>query len=145
MTFPPFGFSPSDFAAAICLIRKIWIALEDAGGASAEFQHLLRELQGLQIVLEQLRDLPASSSSSQSHYNAIRGMSYDIQVPLRAFVEKMGPYHDKLGVDCDKSFWRTAGRKIKWALTMQDEVSEMRRVINMRITTVSLLLSLPIG
>jgi hypothetical protein len=141
----PFGVGASDFIAAINLIRKIFLALKDAGGAAAEFQYLHRELQQLQILLEQLRDLPISSSKYQNHYNAVRGMAHEIQIPLYAFIKKIGPYHDKLGVNSDRSFWRSSKRKIEWALSMQEDILEMRRAITMKIVTVSLLLSMPVG
>jgi hypothetical protein len=46
------------------LVKKVSVALKDAGGAAEEYQALHTELQQLQLLLEQIRDLPTSSSSS---------------------------------------------------------------------------------
>jgi hypothetical protein len=143
MVVPAFGFSVGDFIAAIHLVVKVCVALKDSGGATEEYQSLVIELRQLQALLEQLRDLPTTSSSSFTHYNAVRGMAYQVQVPLQAFVEKMKGYEQKLGQRVDTSSWRSGKRKAQWAVSMQEDVREMRAAITMKIVSVSLLLALP--
>jgi hypothetical protein len=145
MATPAFGFSVGDFISAIILIKKVSQALRDSGGAAEDYQCLLRELQQLQLLLEQLRDLPATSSSSMNHYNAVRGMAYQVEVPLRAFVEKLRSYYNRLGQPNDRSNWRTIKSKVQWAVSMREEVREMRTVVTMKIVSISVLLAIPIG
>jgi hypothetical protein len=145
MVVPAFGFSVGDFVAAIQLIRKVCLALKDTGGAASEYQSLITELQQLYLLLEHLRDLPTSSATSQNHYNVVRGMACEVQLPLRAFVEKLNAYSSKLGASVDTSSWRTAKRKVQWSTSMQQEVREMRAAVTMKIVSVSLLLAIPTG
>lgn len=143
MVVPAFGFSVGDFIAAIHLVRKISIALKDSGGAADEYRALHTELQQLLIVLEQLRDLPTSSASSLSHYNAVRGMAYEVQIPLKAFVLKMRTYDKRLGLSADITDWKASKRKVQFATAMKSDVREMRAAVTMKIVSTSLLLALP--
>jgi len=145
MSAPGFGFSVGDFFAALQLIGKISTALKNSGGAADDYQSLRIELQQLQLLLEQLRDLPTASTSSLNHYNAVRGMACQVQIPLRDFVNKMRSYHEKLGVSNDQPAWRSAKRKMQWAISMREDVREMRAVVTMKIVSVSVLLTIPIG
>jgi hypothetical protein len=145
MAAPTFGFSVGDFVAAIHLVKKISVALKDSGGAADEYRSLHTELQQLQLVLEQLRDLPTSSTNSLNHYNAVRGMAYEVQVPLKAFVTKMKAYYERLGPSADITEWRSSKQKIQFAISMKNDVREMRAAITMKIVSVSLLLALPTG
>jgi hypothetical protein len=143
MVAPAFGFSVGDFIAAIHLVKKISIALKDSEGAADEYRSLYTELQQLQLVLEELRDLPTSSNASLNHYNAVRGMAYQVQVPLKAFVTKMRAYYEMLGPQADVTDWRSSKRKIQYALSMKNDVKEMRAAVTMKIVSVTLLLALP--
>jgi hypothetical protein len=146
MVAPAFGFSVGDFVSAIQLIGKVNKALKDTGGAEDDFRSLFLELSQLQIVLEQLRDLPESSSPSQSHLNAVKGMALAVQIPLREFLEEIDKF--KIAFGNPKGHFiqlRQAGRKTQWAVTMQDKVTKIRGILTMKIVTISVLLALPNG
>jgi hypothetical protein len=145
MVVPAFGFSIGDFIASIKIVTKISKALKESGGAAEEYQSLVTELQQLQVLLEQLRDLPSTSSDSLSHHNAVRGMAYQVQVPLRAFVKKMESYDKKLGSSANTDSWRSSKRKAQWAISMREDIREMRAAITMKIVAVSLLIAIPTG
>jgi hypothetical protein len=145
MVPPAFGFSVGDFIASIHLIAKISRALGDAGGATGEYREALLELQHLQLLLEQLRDLPPTCSGSLNHYNAIRGMANAVQLPLLAFLKKMDAYHEKLGPSANSSSLSSAKRKIQWVMSMADDVKELRVVVAMKIVSISVLLAIPVG
>lgn len=143
MATPAFGFSFGDIITAIALIKKVSVALKDSGGAAEDYQCLLRELQQLQLLFEQLNDLPTSSSSSLNHYNAVRGMANEVLVPLRAFVEKMKRNYERLGPSGHESNWRSVKSKVQWAISMREEVREMRAIVTMKIVSLSVLLTIP--
>lgn len=146
MTGAPFGFSVGDFIAAIRITRTAINALKDAGGATDDFQALLLELQSLQTVLEALLNLPATSSTSQNHYNAVRGMACQAQVPLQSFVVKMQAEFgqmDRSQSSPSSSRWKSPHQQIKWALSMSKEVQELRSVIIMKMVSMSVLLAMP--
>jgi hypothetical protein len=146
MAAPGFGFSVGDFVSAIQLIGKVSNALKDAGGAEDDFRILFQELSQLQIVLEQLRDLPPSSTSSQNHFNAVKGMALAVQIPLQGFLEKIDKF--KVAFDNPRGHFielRKAGRKAQWVVAMQDEVNKVRGILTIKIVTISVLLALPNG
>lgn len=145
MVTPAFGFSAGDFIAAINLVLKVSKALQDSDGASVEIHSLLQELHQLQVVLEQLQDLPPESSPTLSHLNALRSMALTVQIPLQDFLRKMEKYKAAAKKDPKFSRWKEAEQKIKWALIMQEDVVRLRAVVTMKIVTVSLLMAIPIG
>ena len=138
----PFGFSVGDFLAGIGLIKTVISAIKDTGGAATDYQVLVQELQHLQILLEQLKDLKPNASSL-SHVNAVRGMALTFRVPLSEFLQKIEQYKSSLKAGSSKGQWITAPRKAQWAVSMPEEVSKMRAIITMKIVTVSLLLTMP--
>ena len=139
----PFGFSIGDFIAGIDLIARVVTALKDTGGASSEYQILIQELQHLQLLLEQLKDLKPSASSL-NHVNAVRGLALTFKLPLSEFLQKIERYKSSLGVVSSRRQWVGAPRKAQWTLFMPEEISKMRAMITMKIVTVSLLLTMPI-
>ena len=52
-----FGFAVGDFLAAVTLIKDIVVCLRDSGGSASEYQELMDELHGLQIVLDKIDHL----------------------------------------------------------------------------------------
>lgn len=145
MAAPAFGFSVGDFVTVVQLICKVSSALKSVGGAADDYKLLRQELEELQCVLEQLKDLPSWSSPSLNHYNAIRGMALRIQEPLEAFLGKMERYKAALGTSTDKAVWQGVKRKVQWAVGMEEEVRRLRSIVTMKIATISLLLALPFG
>jgi hypothetical protein len=59
-----FGFSVGDFIATGLLIKDIICSLKASGGATSEFQELIRELDGLQKVLDMIEGLDGTSGQS---------------------------------------------------------------------------------
>ncbi|KAK2764930.1 hypothetical protein FQN54_008627 [Arachnomyces sp. PD_36] len=145
MPVPAFGFSVGDFIAATLLIRKVIQGLRDSGGAVEEYQALLRELQHLQLVLKQIQDLPASTTDSQNHYNAVRGMAFEVQLPLRDFLNKMQTSYEELESAGKKKRLDLMRKKIEWAARMEKEVIKMRTIVTMRMVSIHVLLAIPVG
>jgi hypothetical protein len=104
-----FGFSVGDFISAIGnyplsstylqrltgidaeLCAKVAKALNDTTGASAEYQHVVLELQALQNALSRLASLEPTKSNI-NHVNAIRGIALACQFPLREFLSNLEEY-----------------------------------------------------
>ncbi|EON62775.1 hypothetical protein W97_02000 [Coniosporium apollinis CBS 100218] len=143
MVTPAFGFSDGDFIAAINLIVRVSKALNDSGGAASEYRMLLQELQQLQLILKQLREMSSASSRSHSHFNAVKGMALAIQFPLLEFLAKLERFNSSMCGTSSSSRWRSAPGKAQWAVVMQEEVNRMRAVITMKLVTITVLLALP--
>ncbi|KAL9117597.1 MAG: hypothetical protein Q9187_005866, partial [Circinaria calcarea] len=155
---PAFGFSVGDFISAIgertllCgiylaaaylsidLIRKISKALKETGGASAEYQDAVIELKGLKHTLQHLEILECSEDNI-SHVNAIRGMALACQLPLRDFLKKLERYESSLGPWTDRTAFRSAGRKARWAVSFGQEVEKLRALVAAKLININLLLA----
>jgi hypothetical protein len=57
----------------------------------------------------------------------------------------MDAYNEKLGPSASYSSFSSAKRKIQWAMSMTDEVKELRMVVAMEIVSISVLLAIPVG
>ena len=155
---PAFGFSIGDFISTIsewtsfvssspayayasaALIRKISKALKEAGGASAEYQDAVVELKGLEHALQHLEALEPTEDNI-SHVNAIRGMSLACQLPLREFMGKLEKYESSLGPWTERTSFRSAGRKTKWAVSFGHELEKLRAVVVAKLININLLLA----
>ncbi|KAL9117662.1 MAG: hypothetical protein Q9187_005799 [Circinaria calcarea] len=137
---PAFGFSVGDFISAINLIRKISKALKEAGGASAEYQDAVIELKGLKHALQHLETLECTEDNI-SHVNAIRGMALACQLPLRDFMKKLERYESSLGPWTDRTAFRNAGRKARWAVSFGQEVEKLRALVAAKLININLLLA----
>ena len=108
-----FGFSVGDFLSAsgmvlilhllasltwilLELCTKVANALNDATGASAEYQHVVLELQALQDALSRLASLEPTESNV-NHVNAIRGIALACQLLLRDFLSNIERYEKTIG------------------------------------------------
>jgi hypothetical protein len=62
----PFGFSAGDFINAIILVKDVIKALSDSPGSSKEHNEMMSQLDGLELVLNQIdgqfADLQAAHS-----------------------------------------------------------------------------------
>ncbi|CAI6319690.1 unnamed protein product [Periconia digitata] len=140
MVAPGFGFSVGDFIAAIELCRKITRALEPIGGASSSFQMLILELSSLENTLQRLAALEPNESNIH-HVNAIRCMALACRLPLRQFLEKVESYGASLG-SYASHFFRAAGKKVKWALLLEDQTDKLRAVLSAKVVSINMLLAL---
>lgn len=132
--FSPYAYRSTD------LIRKISKALKEAGGASAEYQDAVIELKGLEHALQQLEALEPTEDNI-SHVNAIRGMSLACRLPLREFMEKPERYESSLGPWTERTSFRSAGRKTRWAVSFGHEVERLRALVVAKLISINLLLA----
>lgn len=122
------------------MIHKVSKALQDAGGASSEYQQVVIELHGLKTALRHLEKIVPTEATA-SHVNAIRGMALACQMPLQEFLTKFEKYEASLGPFARRNSFRAAGRKAGWALFAADEVSKLRAMIAAKVVSINLLLA----
>jgi hypothetical protein len=144
MAAPGFGFSFGDFVQAISLLNDVRKALRDTGGAKDEFQHVLVDLQHLEILLEQLNCGAWDHGGDAGHLNAVKGMALTCKVPLQDFLARVEKY--KVLQTEDLSGFRAmvgrGGRKVQWATKMKDEVEKFRALIVAKVVAINLLIQL---
>ena len=124
----------------IDLVRKVAKALKETGGASSEYQAAVIELNGLEHVLQHLQALDPTEDNS-SHVNAIRGMALACQLPLRDFLTRLEKYESSLGPWADRTTYRGAGRKARWAVEFAPEVKKLRTLVAAKQISINLLLA----
>jgi preprotein translocase subunit SecE len=142
MAAPAFGFSFGDIVTAIKILNDVRTALRETGGSRDEFQHILVDLQQLEIILEQLNRGAWDHGGDAGHLNAIKGMASTCQVPLRAFLTKIEKYKVLQAKELGSFRARLKGeaRKVQWAVTMKEEVEKFRAVIVATFVTIILLI-----
>lgn len=122
------------------LVRKISRALKETGGASSDYQGAVVELKSLKHVLQHLVALEPTEDNV-SHVNAVRGMALACQLPLREFMTKLERYESSLGPWVERTSFRGAGRKARWASGFDGEVQKLRALVAAKQISINLLLS----
>ena len=121
-------------------MKKITKALKETGGASSEYQAAVVELKGLKHALQHLQALEPTEDN-WSHVNAIRGMALACQLPLREFLTKLEKYEPSLGPWADRTSYRGAARKARWAVDFAAEVEKLRALVAAKQISINLLLA----
>ncbi len=135
-----FGFSASDFIAAIGLTVKISKARRETGGASTECSLVVQDLRTLQHILELLQQV-RPALGNESLVNAIRGVAITCLVPLKEFSEKLERRYGPIaGSQLPRNFLRQTSKKVHWGVFTADEVAKFRAVIAAKVSRLELLL-----
>lgn len=148
MPAPGFGYSAGDFIATIELIAKVIAAFKDSGGASAEYQQVVQELETLLQLLQHITTIQ-STQRNFAHVNAIKGVALNLQVPLRKFLDKICKRYGSLGGSQRNACGLlgagaglvAAGRKVQWAVVMEKDIAKLRVAIGTNVGSILLLLS----
>jgi hypothetical protein len=122
------------------LIKKVSKALKHTGGAAADYQNVIVELEALKNVLRHLETLEPTEDNIR-HVNAIRGMALACQLPLRDFMVKIEKYEASLGPWSERTSFGSAGRKAKWAVSFTEEVEKLRALVAAKHISINLLLA----
>ena len=107
---------------------------------SREYQAAVVELKGLKHALQHLQALEPTEDNL-SHVNAIRGMALTCQLPLRDFMTKLEKYESSLGPWVDRTGYRSAARKARWAVGFGAEVEKLRALVTAKQISINLLLA----
>ena len=135
-----FGFSVGDFIAGIELVAKISKALKDSGGASAEYQQVVQQLESLRLTLQQLSSVKATSRN-YAFVNAVRAQAQLIETSLQPFLDSITKYNKSLGGQAPRGARHGSARKVEWALSRQPKVAKLRSTIEAQVSTLNLLLN----
>lgn len=148
MAVAAFGFSAGDFIAAIQLLHKAAKALRETSGACGQYQQAAIELNGLRHVLVRLQSLEATSQNTEI-IQQIQVCSHACNVPLARFLEKLRTLERYLGHSGTPSEStrfpsqiNRAGRKVQWALYLENHLAKLRAKIAPHIAAIEVLLQL---
>jgi hypothetical protein len=130
-----------DFIAAVKLVKDVSFALKDTGGAADDYQDVVRELESLVAVFQEVQSLPAASNNSVL-LNAIRRQAQLSQQTITLFLERIQKYNTKIGRNAKHGFHHGTLSKAKWATCVSKEVGKLHGVIQAQSVGVMLLLSM---
>jgi hypothetical protein len=136
-----FGFSVGDFIATGLLIKDIICSLKASGGATSEFQELIRELDGLQKVLDMIEGLDGTSGQSFV-IDGLKIAALNCQFVLDGFRTKLKKYEAGLGQARSAGRLKDGATKIKWTLMMKKDVQDLRAYLSGHTSSLNLRLSL---
>jgi hypothetical protein len=136
-----FGFSAGDFIAIGKLIKDISSCLHNAGGAKADYQELLRELECLHQALQHLDKLQNSSSASSQNLDSIKYAALSCRRPLETFFAKIRKYEGSLGVWGKSGVMRSTARKLGWGMGKKEEIRTLQGYLNIHVGTINILLA----
>jgi hypothetical protein len=145
MAAVPFGFSLGDFVATVGVIHKATQALRASSGAQGQFHQAIADLEAFEGVLRKITTL--SPKCHPDTIEAIRLCAYKCSFPLEQFLRRMRRY------DCSLD-WQSGTQKnmlrstidncwkIKWALSMEQEVAKLKASIGPALEVIGILLQI---
>lgn len=136
-----FGWSVGDLVGAAQLLRKIVIALKDAGGASDEYGEEMAFLQSLAVTLRHL-DALQLAPLERDVLLSLQEHCIQVREPMLIFLKDI--QHRFQGPLGQKQSWTNAvatSRKVQWALSVSKRVRRLRRRISGSIDAIQLCLS----
>jgi hypothetical protein len=113
----PFGISVGDFIAGINLLRDAIKALDDAGGARADY---------------------TSRFTTPLHQAAIQPIAADCKACIVNLLVKVAKFDLLNGEPTSPNKLRSGLRKVQWSLCEKEKVVEFRRHLNMHISALQL-------
>lgn len=134
-----FGWSAGDIVASVQLVTKIAGALKETNGAKSDYRESVDFLFGLEITLQNLRTI-APVIATPSQQDIIQFEAEKIAKPLSDFFAKVQKFDAALGLQSKRGAWRTARRKIQWAMDVSKEVQTLRDRISVPISSLNILL-----
>ncbi|TVY38143.1 hypothetical protein LSUB1_G002853 [Lachnellula subtilissima] len=134
-----FGWSVGDLVASLQLVVKIAGALKETGGAKSDYQESIEFLFGLETTLQNLRSV-APILVNQSQESAVQLEAQKIVKPLSICLAKIQKFDGALGLESKRNPWRTAPRKVQWAIFVSKEVKKLRDRISVPMFSLNILL-----
>ena len=98
--------------------------MEDAGGATTQYQQVDIQLRTLQTIFHELEDLE-TREDELDHVNAIRYAALTCQMPLREFNAKVEKFEKSLSPFSSSDSLRSAARMAQWDLFVAEEVQRL--------------------
>ena len=105
-----------------------------------EYQSVVIELKALEDVLQHLRALEPTEDNLH-HINAIRCMALACQLPLQDFLASIEKYESSLGPWSRQTALGSARHKVKWALSITEQVEKFRALMAAKNISINVLLA----
>lgn len=133
-----FGFSVSDLALGLKLIRDSVEALNDKKGASADYDALVTEITSLQDGLGAVEELQINEHFPKPQQVALDRAVFACQKSIEEFMESVSKYQPHLRAST--SGVESTFRKVKWALCKKNDVAKFRAQLGRHASSINMLL-----
>jgi len=146
----PFGFSVGDFIAGLGIIRKAIQALQDTGGAKAEYEDTIKWLESLEGILHKLLSLQNSEVDTK-YLDALRFLVEQRRTPINTFRNEIEAAVPMLGLQPGKNHGsrgkifekgRAGAQKVRWAIQLKKHLVELRASVGRQLDAIDIILSL---
>lgn len=114
--------------AALKLFKDVGDALKEHGGASDQYQQVVRELESINAVLLHIQSLKPSADNLK-YINAIKGQAQLSQNTITGFLDRLAKYDNALGKSTKTGFHHGTFSKAKWATYISKEVDKLREIV----------------
>jgi hypothetical protein len=135
-----FGFSVGDFIAVSKLIGEIVGSLRSIGGASSDYQELVRELDSLDKALRHVLRLDHNGPPSELVV-LITQEILDCKVPLEDIKLKIRKYEKSLGSHSRPNVARATVDKLGWTFLRKGDIEKLQTHLRTHASTISILLA----
>jgi hypothetical protein len=135
-----FGVSVGDIMTMFKLVADINSCLQNSGGARAEYQELVHQLEVLQKALTYIE----SNAHRRSHSELVEQIRYAIwncQKPLQQFFERTKRYEKWLGGIGRLKRAKATVAKLQWTFSARKEVEYLLQSIQGHVQVLNILLA----
>lgn len=138
----PFGFSIGDFITGVGAFKTVCVALKEHGGAATEFQEVSKELDGIQKIIGNVKNIPGNASTNSHEVTQVSktlAAQADVCFMLvKRFTERLSRYDPTLGAKAPQRYTRGTWSKTAWALFFSPELRKFRLVIGTSASSITL-------
>jgi hypothetical protein len=114
--------------------------LKDTGGAADHYQEVVKKLEGLVAIFQEIQSIPAVSSNP-TLINAIHGQAQQSHKTIKDFLKRIDKYNAKLGRNSKRGFHHGTLSKVKWVTIISKEVGRFDEDVQGHSMNLMLLLS----
>jgi hypothetical protein len=138
-----FGFSIGDFIAVANIAATVISALSSKDGAPKLYQDLITDLDGVQKTFIYLSEMKMDDPLGQATINAVGEIAAGAKVAMEQFLAKNENYDQSLkDSEGSSSKMMDTFRKIGWTVWKPAEVQQLRETLQIRLTSINVLVSM---
>jgi hypothetical protein len=133
------GYSVSDIISGIKWVAQLLSALKEKGGASSDYQQIIRDVNRLEYILQEIQKTPRTETNT-SHFRFICSTASELKTTLEEFVDSINKYDEALGPEWRRSEW--IPRKLQWQVVESPKVKALQSKIAFQFLIIEMLYQL---
>jgi hypothetical protein len=133
------GYSLGDIISGIKWIAQVLSTLKEKGGASSDYQQIIRDVNRLEYILQEIKNTPPTETNA-SHVHFICPTTNELKTTLEEFLDSTSKYNEALGPQ-----WRRSEgipRKLQWQVVESPKVKALQSKIAFQFLIIEMLYQL---